>query len=197
MPASNPAIVERNVTGASATRETWLRPNRRAICFGCVPPLILATISSWFAFGIDPSGQWRWMGIAFLTVNIGVIVVLLRHLRRPRIAFQNESVLFFLRGGPPIAVPVNVVEAFFAGQSPAHLPGLAKQPQTVNLIARLSQRCTEWTEQSVKPALGQWRDSYVTIRGTWCEPLDAEVIRRLNRRLKEVKDATPPTTNHD
>jgi hypothetical protein len=27
----------------------------------------------------------------------------------------------------------------------------------------------------------------VTIRGTWCEPLNNDLVRRLNRRLKEVQ----------
>ena len=62
------------------------------------------------------------------------------------------------------------------------------QPQTVNLVARLSQRHTEWAQQEVKPALGSWCDGYVTIRGAWCEPLNGELIRKLNRRLKEIKD---------
>jgi hypothetical protein len=109
-------------------------------------------------------------------------------LRRPRVAFEDGAVLFYLRSGPPFAVPVEVVEAFFLGQGPAHLPAVTKQPQTVNLVARLSQRRTEWARQDVKPALGNWCDGYVTIRGSWCEPLNGELIRKLNRRLKEVKD---------
>jgi hypothetical protein len=99
-------------------------------------------------------------------------------------------VLFYMRLGRPIAVPVGIVESFFLGQGPAHLPAMPKQPHTVNLIARLSQRHTEWASQQVRPSLGKWNEGYVTIRGTWCEPLDGELIRKLNRRLKEVKDAT-------
>jgi hypothetical protein len=97
-------------------------------------------------------------------------------------------VLFYLRSGPPIAVPLEVVEAFFAGQGPAHLPVVSNQPRSVNLVARLSRRNPEWAQQPVKPALGNWVDGYVTIRGSWCEPLNGETIRRLNRRLKELKD---------
>jgi hypothetical protein len=97
-------------------------------------------------------------------------------------------VLFYVRVGHPIAVPVGIVESFFFGQGPAHLPAVTKQPQTVNLIARLSQRHTEWARQKVQPSLGSWCDGYVTIRGTWCEPLNTELIRRINRRLKEVKN---------
>jgi hypothetical protein len=172
-------------------RETWLNPNRRAILFGCVPPLVMAVAGAWLQFSANAEGgghPWRWVGIILMLAAAGVIFTLLRQLSRPRVAFQNGHVLFYLRSGPPIAVPVDIVESFFAGQSPAHLPAMFKQPQSVNLIARLSQRHTEWAEQKVKAALGKWCDGYVTIRGTWCEPLDTEVIRRLNRRLKEIKD---------
>jgi hypothetical protein len=173
-------------------RETWLHTNRRAIIFGCVPPLAIVAIGAWLTLRIGSQGDhpWRWLGIILTLLGAGTIATLIRQLLRPRIAFQNGQVLFYLRSGPPITVPVDIVEAFFAGQGPAHLPAMTKQPQNVNLIARLSQRHTEWASKTVKPALGNWSDGYVTIRGSWCEPLDGEVIRKLNRRLKEEKDAT-------
>jgi hypothetical protein len=116
-----------------------------------------------------------------------MIVILLRQLRRPRIAFSNGQVLFYLRSGSPIAVPASVVEAFFLGQGPALLLGGSQNKhQSVNLVARLSQREAQWARREVKPALGRWCDGYVTVRGTWCEPLNGDVVRRLNRRLKEV-----------
>src|SRR5206468_1604639 len=118
-----------------------------------------------------------------------MIAMLLNQFRRPRVAYRDGRLQFYVRSGPPIAVPVDVVEAFFLGQGPAHLPVMSKQPQTVNLVARLSQRHTEWARQEVKPALGNWCDGYVTIRGAWCEPLGNEVVRKLNRRLNEVKEA--------
>ncbi len=176
-------------------RETWLRPNRRAILFGCVPPLLLAAIGAWLTFALSesPGNFWRWLGIIFLVASVVMIGIMLSQLRHPRIAFHEGKVLFFLRVGQPIAVPVGIVESFFFGQGPAHLPAVSKQPQSVNLIARLSQRHTEWASQKVRPALGSWCDGYVTIRGTWCEPLNSELIRRINRRLKEVKDEIEDT----
>jgi hypothetical protein len=96
-------------------------------------------------------------------------------------------VLFNLRAGQPIAVPVQVVEAFFLGQGPSHLPVVAgKESETVNLVARLSQKSPNWAQMDVKEALGRWADGYVSIRGTWCEPLNGELIRRLNHRLREI-----------
>jgi hypothetical protein len=170
--------------------EIWLRPNRRAILFGCVPPLVLAAIGACLTLSLRDSvdGLWRWLGLLLMLSSLSVIGIMLTQLLHPRIEFRDGMVLFYLRIGQPISVPVGVVESFFVGQGPAHLPAVTRQPQTVNLIARLSQRHTEWANQTVRPALGSWCDAYVTIRGTWCEPLDSELIRRINRRLKEVKD---------
>jgi hypothetical protein len=169
-------------------REVWLKTNRRAILFGCLPPFALAVVGLWVALSASEHSAWRWIGAGGLLTGSLVTLLLLLQLRRPRIAFNMGNVLFYLRSGPPIAVSVDIVEAFFAGQGPAHLPAVSNQPQTVNLVARLSRRHPEWTEQTVKPALGTWVDGYVTIRGSWCEPLNGETIRRLNRRLKEVKN---------
>jgi hypothetical protein len=171
-------------------REVWLKTNHRAILFGCTPPVILAIMGLWMTWAASDHSAWRWTGFAAILIGALTALFLLLQLRRPRVAFDAGNVLFYMRGGPPIAVPLEVVEAFFAGQGPAHLPGVANQPRTVNLIARLSRRNPEWAEQSVKLALGTWTDGYVTIRGSWCEPLDSETIRRLNRRLKEVNDRT-------
>lgn len=178
-----------NSTAKSETRETWLRPNRRAIWFGCVPPAVVALLAAWLAWTrIDSSDRIiPWVCGAVAVSALATIAVLAVHLRRPRIAYENGCVLFYLRSGRPIAVPVGVVEAFFLGQGPASLPGNLQQQETVNLVARISQRATEWSRQEVKPSLGNWCNNYVTIRGTWCEPLGNEVIRRLNRRLKEVQ----------
>jgi hypothetical protein len=179
-------------------QETWLKPNRRAILFGCLLPLIMTVAGACLALAhhSDPEGSaLRWIGYSLVVAGPAVISLLLIQLRHPRIAFRDGKVLFFVRVGQPIAVPVDIVESFFFGQGPAHLPAVTKQPNTVNLIARLSQRHTEWASQKVRPALGSWCDGYVTIRGTWCEPLNSELIRRINRRLKEVKDETEDTSS--
>jgi hypothetical protein len=178
-------------------QETWLKPNRRAILFGCMPPLFLAAIGAGLAFALGESASpfWHWLGLILVVTSLAMIVTMLSQLRHPRIAFRDGLVLFYVRVGQPIAVPVDIVESFFFGQGPAHLPAVTKQPNTVNLIARLSQRHTEWARQKVRPALGSWCDGYVTIRGTWCEPLNSDLIRRINRRLKEVKDKTEDTSS--
>jgi hypothetical protein len=169
-------------------RETWLRPNRRAIWFGCVPPLVLGALGGWLVWTTaEAATAWRWIGLAGVAVGLGLVAALVVQLFRPRIAYRDGRVLFYLRSGRPIAAPAGVIEAFFVGRGPAPLPGKLSRQETMNLVARISQRETDWSRKEVKHSLGDWCDGYVTIRGTWCEPLDPELIRRLNRRLREVK----------
>jgi hypothetical protein len=169
--------------------EVWLRPNRRVLLMALVPAAVFA--GAGYAISvIGGHAAWHWLGWAQVAVGLTLALGLLGQIRRPRIAYRDGEVLFNLRAGLPVATPVEVVEAFFLGQGPAHLPAVGgQQPESVNLVARLSQKAPEWSHVDVKPALGRWCDGYVTIRGTWCEPLTGDVIRRLNRRLRELREA--------
>jgi len=167
-------------------KEVWLRANRRVLTLALIPAVSIAGVGLLI---LATSENSLLRGFAWGLTGLGAVLVigLANQLRRPRIAFQDGHVLFNLRAGAPIAVPVGVVEAFFLGQGPAHLPPVGGKPaEAVNLVARISQKAPQWASASVKPALGAWRDGYVTIRGTWCEPLDGDVIRRLNHRLREL-----------
>ena len=165
--------------------EIWLTSNRRVLLMAMLPVGLLGALSL-AVLGRDAAPLFRLLAMGCLMIAVVLLLGLLLQLFRPRIAYRDGHVLFYLRARRPIAVPVQVVEAFFLGQGPAHLPVTAGNTKTVNLVARLSQRATEWAHQDVKSALGQWCDGYVTIRGTWCEPLTGDLIRRLNRRLHEV-----------
>lgn len=170
--------------------EIWLRPNRRALWFGTAAPLLVAAVGAWMATSASIASVWmRGLGIVLLVLAVLILGAIGRQFLRPRVAYRDGHVLFHLGAGLPIAVPVEHVEAFFVGQGPALLPGAAaKNEKTYNLVARLAQRQTDWAHREVKPALGTWAEGYVTIRGTWCEPLEQELVRKLNRRLKEVKE---------
>ncbi len=45
-------------------QQAWLRPNRRALWLGTVPPLAVAALRAWVAFGLGgPNGGWTcWLG---------------------------------------------------------------------------------------------------------------------------------------
>jgi len=166
--------------------EIWLHSNRRILLLAMVPVWLLGSLG-----GLVFAGDWLSLpgvvGAGCLGVALLLLVGLVRQILLPRIAYRDGYVLFYFTARRPIAVPLSVVEAFFQGQGPAHLPGESRHgAKSVNLIARLSQRETDWQQREVKPALGNWSEGYVTIRGAWCEPITEEVIRQLNRRLGEV-----------
>jgi hypothetical protein len=166
--------------------EVWLRSNRRILALGLIPGLAISGAAAVLST-MAASGGLQWFVGLMLVVGLALIAIVVRQIVRPRVAYANGKVLFYLRAGRPIAVPVGIVEAFFLGQGPAYLPGTVEDSQeTVNLVARISQKADDWQRQEVKPALGRWCEGYVSIRGTWCEPLTNDVIRRLNRRLGEV-----------
>lgn len=166
--------------------EVWLRSNRRILALGLIPGIVICGASVTLLLGTAESWVW-WTAVVALAVGLLLVFVVARQLSRPRVGYAGGYVLFYLRAGKPIAVPVQIVEAFFLGQGPAYLPGMPEDSQeTVNLVARISQKEEQWQRLEVKPALGKWCEGYVSIRGTWCEPLTNDVIRRLNRRLSEV-----------
>jgi hypothetical protein len=170
--------------------DIWLTSNRRVILMAMLPVGLLGAVSL-AILARDPAPIIHVLASLGLILVIGLFVGLSQQLFRPRIAYRDRHVLFYLRARSPIAVPVRVVEAFFLGQGPAHLPvSSSSSTKTVNLVARLSQRATEWAQQEVKPALGNWSEGYVTIRGTWCQPLTEELIRQLNHRLHDASAAS-------
>ena len=173
--------------------EVWLHSNRRVLLLAMVPAAALGLVS-YLMLREGSSTILFVLGMAGLCLSLFVTWGLVRQLFQPRIAYHHGQVLFFLRAGGPISVPRYVVEAFFQGEGPAHLPGKSPpEAKSVNLIARLSQRETDWHQRDVKPALGCWAEGYITVRGTWCEPITEAVIRRLNRRLGEVAQTEEQT----
>jgi len=167
-------------------KEVWLYPNRRILLMAMMPVAFLSGLSLVALVTVDSS--WiKILGIGGLGFTLALAVGLIQQIRRPRIAYCQGEVLFYLRAGDPIAVPLRVVEAFFLGQGEARLPIRPNgDAETINLVARLSQQEPQWQHLEVKQALGRWCDGYVTIRGTWCEPLTGKVICRLNQRLGEL-----------
>ncbi len=90
--------------------------------------------------------------------------------------------------GRPFRVPVNVVECFFFSSGAGQVPGAAgKQLPLRNLVVRLAEKATEYHHRDVKPALGRWDDGYITVHGAWCEPLNLELVKRLNEQLASVQ----------
>jgi hypothetical protein len=165
-------------------REVWLRPNRRALLFALIFPLILGFLSAILALQIE--GVLRWLAAFFAAFGAALTAALAIQAVRPRLAVCHDQVLLFLRWGAPLAVPLSIVECIFLGR-PETQQSLGHASRMVSLVIRLAEAATDYRYRVVKPALGRWEDSYITINGAWCEPLTLELARRLNDLLREAQ----------
>src|SRR5262249_7134227 len=105
--------------------DVWLRTNRRALMLGMILPVVLFAIGVVLDLG-KLVGGIAWVQNLGRVMMIGGIVLLFTivvQLRFPRLAYQNQQVLVYLRGGDPIRVPVEMVECFFLGRGTGQLPG--------------------------------------------------------------------------
>lgn len=166
--------------------EVWLRTNRRAILWAMLPAALMLATGVAIACGLLPLPGWtRWIGGAVALFSLVCLGALLWQCRLPRLAYADGHLQVHLRRGEPIRVPLHVVECFLLGQAPSRLPG-KPQLKTTTVLIRLCPREVDWVRGDVDSRLGQWRDSHFVIHGTWCEPLDVEIVRRLNAQLGRV-----------
>jgi hypothetical protein len=173
--------------------QVWLKTNRRALLLGMLFPAIVCLLA-WAAFAWCLATGKHWgLQLALLTVAVvasWMIGVMVYAMTRPRVGYEAGNLLVFLEPTKPTPVPINIVEVFFLGQGPSELPRLnGREPETQNVIIRLAESAADWKHRDVRPAIGHWCEGYITIRGSWCEPITPDVMRSLNRRLVEVKAA--------
>ena len=169
--------------------EHWLSNNRRVMFLGMIPPMILAVVGVVLAAGVGSDYPvLRWLGVALTCFTATILGILFYLARLPRIGYGDGYLLLYLRSARPICVPIEIVECFFLGQGPTRLAKHAgSEVESTTVVVRLAEDATEWHQQEVKPSLGHWCDGYITIRGTWCEPLSVNRVNQLNRRLAEAK----------
>lgn len=176
--------------------ETWLRNNSRALWFSIVLPGVLLVFGILLAAGIGaPPLAVRLFGGLLAACGLLALVTLAVQLRQPRLVYRDGFLYVRLRPGSPIRVPIEIVEGFLLGQGPSQLPGRRyRNSETRTLVIRLAESAEEWAKvEGIPPLLGKWCGGYITIQGTWCEPLDVPLVNRLNARLAEVHAELHPT----
>ncbi len=171
-------------------RETWLASNRRAVLLGAIIPALLVVSGIGFfmwAAANDGAPLAKNIGLGVFAIGDVWLLSVCLQLRRPRVAYEDGQLLLYVRHGEPLRVPIQIVEGFLLGQGPTMLDHSSEKPwETSTLVIRLAEKAEEWGHVEVEPALAHWCDHYVTIRGTWCEPLSVALVQRLNARLYEV-----------
>lgn len=172
------------------SREVWLRPNRRVLALGILTAC-LALAGAVALVGISRHPAVTALGWAMGVVSLTLIALAIRAILRPRLAYHDACLLVYLGSARPHRVPIELVECFFLGQGPSLLPaatlvGKQDSPESSTIVVRLAESAAEWKHLEVRPSLGMWCDGYITIRGTWCEPINAERMKQLNQRLVET-----------
>lgn len=164
--------------------EVWLHANRRLF----VGPILLAAIAAGgfamrAAVATSSLGWWIAAGVALL-----VAVLLAVWACRPRIGFDGRRLLLYIRNGSAIAVPIDLVEAFLMGKGPTYISGKDDyKTEARTLIIRIAERAEEFAKLETNVRLAAWCGHYVTLRGTWTEPLDIDLVNRLNQRLYDAQ----------
>lgn len=170
-------------------REIWLRPNRRAMAAGLVVPILLMIVAGGLLIlGSGSLGMGILSGLLLLLALLGFGAWWTLD-RTPRMAYQDDALLITLAIWQTHRIPIEYVECFFAGRAPALLPsptGEAQETRVWSVVVRLAESAKEWHNRSVTSAWGEWKDGYITIRGTWCEPIDPPLLQQLNHRLAEI-----------
>ncbi len=172
------------------SREVWLRPNRRIfvvasgglalVAAGGIMLLVMASHGGLFA-----------LGCAMLGLGLLGIAAMIQSALQPRLAYENGELLVFLGSARPYRVPIEVVECFFLGQGPSLLSvsmfsRQSESPESSTIVVRLAESAEQWKHFEVRPDHGLWCDGYITIRGTLCEPINADRLKELNHRLVQV-----------
>jgi hypothetical protein len=172
-------------------KQVWLRTNRRVWLLSAVLPAVVLVLG--IVAIADPwQIGWALRGAGIAMAMLGGLSLLAMALlaAQPRVAFENGKVLFYVRMGRATAIPLDVVECFLLGHGPVLLPGEQyAKTEASTVVVRLAERAEEWSHGEFHPVLAAWCDGYITLRGTWCEPLNVDVVTRLNRLLHEASQA--------
>jgi len=176
-------------------RECWLRPNRRVLVVAIALLAGCALLASMLASGQWWPGSWLTLKVILAMVALWIwvrVIMLVNHACLPRLAYQRGELLVFLRYRRPLRVPVAQVECFFLGQGDSMLAAAGESEATESMakthtiVVRLAEAAKDWQAREVRPELGRWCDGYITIRGTWCEPVSPELVKQLNSRLVKI-----------
>lgn len=159
-------------------------------------PGVLTVIFAILAGVVWNSVPWLAV-VAMVAFSLMLVICLAIFLnaKMPRIVRKDETVLFYLPGPKPIVVPLEYVECFLMASGITTLPGNEKKEvQAKNIVIRLAERVEEeWGHREIPLEIGKWCQGQITIRGLYSEPINVDMVQRLNVKLYEAQHgAVPP-----
>lgn len=183
------------------TEEVWLLGNvRPVLAIGGLAVIAAgAAAATAAAVGAAPGAVWT------LVVTAAAAMLVAAWLARAasgvRVGRRGHALVLRLSPRRTEEVPLAVVECVFPGSRPlvgtelgadddGHGAGGGAAPATRRvgtLVIRFAERAAEWRERPTFAPWGTWRDGHAIVDGRWCEPLSADVARRIGARLLEAK----------
>jgi len=164
-------------------REIWLLPNRRIFALGMVFPgvvTLLGLMLIWQKWG------WIW-GLALSVAGLSFALLIAWQMSVPRMAHRGGELLVYLRFGRPLRLPLEFVECFFLSSGAGQITTARGDLPVRNLVLRIAERATDYQSSGARTTYGSWADGYINFYGIWCEPLDLELVQKLNSKLASVQ----------
>ena len=166
--------------------ETWLKPNRRVLLVGLIGTLMLIGLAVWLCWSVNPIRYW--IGFCLLPPAFMISMLIFIRMKRSRLGYRHGMLWVDLGPGKPVSVPIDAVECFFLGSRETPSSGRwGMQSRAISIVVRLAEKAVQYHDRSVTTALGTWQEGYITILGSWCEPVSPALIARLNQRLLEAR----------
>jgi len=170
--------------------EVWLRANVRPAAVLAAVALVAGTaLAVLAALPSAPPVARLCAGVASVAAALP-LVALAAAAARPRLVRRGR--VLRVRLAPLLAhdVPLDVVECFFLGSQ--RLPGGGDRDdlpthRVGTIVMRIAERAAAWQARPTFPAWGTWAEGAVVFDGRWCEPLSADLVRRLTARLVDAQ----------
>ena len=195
----DPESTMTNAPGESV--ETWLRGNLRPVAWLAALAAVLGCGLIAAAIIVAAASLLVWLLVAAFCTSLALTIgTLARAAARPRLQRVGDCLRIRLSPTAVHDLPLEVVECFFQGSNPIARSG---EPtcgdhaafRVNTLVMRLAERAADFSKRQTFTPWGTWDDGYVVFDGRWCEPLSAELARRLSRSLVDAKRAgaaSPP-----
>jgi len=178
-----------SVAPASPSPPTaWLRGNLRPVAgiAAIVAAVHLAGLAGLVLARPEP--PWWWLAGGVGIVSVAAVATFATSAGRPRLERVGDRLRVRLAPGRAEDVPLDVVECFFMGsQVIGPVADDTPRYRVGTLVMRVAERARSWQTRPTLAAWGAWEDGAVVFDGRWCEPLSADLARRLSGWLVEAK----------
>ncbi len=178
---------------SSATAVGLLHSNQRLVTLNFIIGVLLAVGGLCIALLMQ---SWYLQAIGSIIALGGTVALWFawQFSTHPRVAITDTELWVYVSQhvGQPTRIPLDAVEVFFIGQGAVKGPEPG-QPHgyegavAANVVVRLAESAKEWHEREAHQLLGIWNEGYITVRGLFCNNIDQDVLKDMNRQLIDRK----------